>query len=425
MRNASLQQDFREASSASAAWEARGRAVMPIASSRAIAFHDPYPLTVTRAEGSFLWDADGARYIDLASNMYSLVHGNAFPPIVQAAAAQLARGSAWPANNTAQIELAETLVARLPAVERVLFCNSGTEAFSLALNIARGQTGRHRFLMAQGGYHGTMWDTNLGGRGAPGPVHLAAPYGDTAAFLSLIEQHGEEIAAVFLEPVLGSGGFALPPPGFLREVHAACGRKGIVFVLDEVISFRLAPGGAQSRLDFTPDLVMLGKVIGGGFPVGGVGGRAELLAVVDPAAPRALASGTFSGNPVTMAAGLASVQALTPGAIAHIDRLAQLLEAGLQAEAAARSVPLFTRRVGSMLGLFFYDPGAGAVATATRPDAAFTQELHLAMLLEGLFPLPRCAMTTTTVMTAPLIAEVVQRFGRALARVGSMVPLPA
>jgi len=119
------------------------------------------------------------------------------------------------------------------------------------------------------------------------------------------------------------------------------------------------------------------------------------------------------------------VQALTAEAIAHIDRLAQLLEAGLRAEAAARSVPLHTRRVGSMLGLYFYDPGQGPVASAARPDAAFTQELHLAMLLEGLFPLPRCAMTTTTVMTAPLIAEVVQRFGRALARVGSMVPVPA
>lgn len=422
MRNASLEQDYRAATEASAAWEARGRAVMPIAGSRAIAFHNPYPLTVTRGEGAFLWDADGHRYIDLAGNMYSLVHGNAFPPIVAAASAQLARGTAWPANNAPQIELAETLVARLPAIERLLFCNSGTEAFSLALSIARGQTGRYRFLMAEGGYHGTLWDTNLGGKGQAGPVHLAAPYGDTAAFLAMIEQHAAELAAVFLEPVMGSAGFAQPPPGFLAAVREACSRYGILFVLDEVISFRLALGGLQAGLGFTPDLVMLGKVIGGGLPVGGVGGSAELLAVVDPLAPRALASGTFSGNPVTMAAGLASVQHLTAAAIGHIGGLAQLLEAGFQAEAAALGLPLHTRRVGSMLALFFYDPGAGPVAMAARPDAAFIQQLHLAMLVEGLFPLPRAAVATATVMTAPLMAEVVQRFGRALRRVAQILP---
>jgi glutamate-1-semialdehyde 2,1-aminomutase len=418
MRNTSPEQDYQLATEGSAAWERRGRAVMPIAGSRAISFHLPYPLTMDRGEGAFLYDVDGNRYVDLAANMFSLVHGNAFPPIVAAASAQLARGTAWPANNGPQIELAEALVARLPAIERVLFCNSGTEAFSLALNIARGRTGRYRFLMAQAGYHGTMWDTALGGKGGEGPTHLSAPYGDTEAFLAAIEHHKHELAAVFLEPMLGSGGFALPPPGFLRTVYEACQRHGIVFVLDEVVSFRLSPGGLQAALDFQPDLVLLGKIIGGGFPVGGVGGKAELLAVVDPQAPRALASGTFSGNPVTMAAGLASVTHLTAAAIAHIDALAAQLQAGFTAAATARGLPFQTRRVGSLLAYFFYDPGTGPVPMGARPDSAFIQRLHLAMLAEGLFPLPRAAVTTSTVMTTELVQDVVQRFDRALARLG-------
>jgi glutamate-1-semialdehyde 2,1-aminomutase len=416
MRNTSPEQDYQLATEGSAAWEKRGRAVMPIAGSRAIFFHLPYPLTMDRGEGAFLYDVDGNRYVDLAANMFSLVHGNAFPPIVAAASAQLARGTAWPANNSPQIELAEALVARLPAIERVLFCNSGTEAFSLALNIARGRTGRYRFLMAEAGYHGTMWDTALGGKGKEGPTHLSAPYGDTEAFLAVIERHRHELAAVFLEPMLGSGGFALPPAGFLRAVYEACQRHGIVFVLDEVVTFRLAPGGLQASLDFQPDLVLLGKIIGGGFPVGGVGGKAELLAVVDPQAPRALASGTFSGNPVTMAAGLASVTHLTAAAIAHIDALAAQLEAGFKAEAARHGIALFTRRVGSLLAYFFYDPGTGPIAMGSRPDSEVIQRLHLAMLSEGLFPLPRAAVTTSTVMTEALMVEVVQGFGRALTR---------
>ncbi|MBN8898386.1 MAG: aminotransferase class III-fold pyridoxal phosphate-dependent enzyme, partial [Rhodospirillales bacterium] len=165
LKNSGVEQDYRALTPASAAWEQRGRQVMPIAGSRAIAFHSPYPLTIVRGEGPFLFDADGNRYIDLIGNMYALVHGNAFPPIVEATAAQIAAGTAWPANNGPQIELAELLTARLPAVEQVLFCNSGTEAFSLALNIARGATGRSRFLMAQGGYHGTMWEPNLATKG--------------------------------------------------------------------------------------------------------------------------------------------------------------------------------------------------------------------------------------------------------------------
>ncbi|MBN8871751.1 MAG: aminotransferase class III-fold pyridoxal phosphate-dependent enzyme [Rhodospirillales bacterium] len=413
LKNSGVEQDYRALTPASAAWEQRGRQVMPIAGSRAIAFHSPYPLTIVRGEGPFLFDADGNRYIDLIGNMYALVHGNAFPPIVEATAAQIAAGTAWPANNGPQIELAELLTARLPAVEQVLFCNSGTEAFSLALNIARGATGRSRFLMAQGGYHGTMWEPNLATKGLPGPTHLSAPYGDTEAFLAVIAEHAQEIAAVFLEPVQGSSGLTLPPAGFLRSVREACARHGILFVLDEVISLRLAEGGQQSRLDFVPDLVMMGKIIGGGFPVGAVGGRAEVLAVVDPIAPRALASGTFSGNPVTMAAGLASMRHLTQGAIDHIDELAAILEQGVHAHARALGLPLHTRRVGSMLACFFYDPGPGAV-TGVRPDAALLTRLHFASLVNGLFPTPKAAFATSTVMTPALVEDIVERFGRAL-----------
>lgn len=413
-RNAGPEQDFAARTPASAEWERRGRAVMPIASSRAIAFHAPYPLTIVRGEGAFLWDADGHRYIDVGCNMFSLVHGNAFPPVMAAVQAQLANGTVWPANNQPQIELAELLVARLPAVESILFCNSGTEAFSLALNIARGATGRHRFLMARGGYHGTMWDPNLAARGEPGPNHFSAPFGDAQAFCDIIDRHHAEIACVVLEPVQGSSGFTEAPAGFLRAVYDACRRHGIVFVLDEVVCFRLSAGGYQARLDFRPDLVMLGKIIGGGFPVGAVGGRRDLLDVVDPRAPRAVASGTFSGNPVTMAAGLATVRHLDQAAIDRIDALAARIVTGCLAQAASLGVKLWARRVGSMIAFFFFDPGSGTVP-ATRPDAALIGQLHLALLASGVFALPRAVMTPSTVVTEAIVDDLVARFGRALA----------
>ncbi len=416
MRNTrSLHAEFIARTPKSAAMEQRGLAALPITSSRGISFHAPYPVTMDHGAGPFLTDIDGNDYIDLGANFFSMIHGYAYAPIVQAITRQAAKGSVWSANNAPQVELAEQIVARVPSVEKVLFNNSGTEAFNLALNICRGATGRYKFLMAAGGYHGSHYDTALGSKGLAGPNHFVAPYGDTEAFVATIRAHGPDLAGVFLEAIMGSGGFAQAPAGFFHAVHAACREVGAVLVLDEVISLRLSDGGYQKTLGLDPDLTMMGKIIGGGFPIGAVGGKAELMDLTNPATGRVLASGTFSGNPLSMVAGNVAVSHLTQARIDQLGAWAERIEAGIHAHAAALDLPIWTRRVGSLVGWYFYDPGEGCVFGATRPDLAMVKQHHLAMLLNGLFPTPRAALATSTVMTDAMVDDIIARFGRSLA----------
>ena len=416
MRNSlSIAEEYLERTPRSGAFEARGLASLPITSSRGISFHPPYPVTMDSGSGAFLTDIDGNRYIDLGANFFSMIHGYAYPPIVRAITGQVAKGTVWSANNAPQVDLAELIVARVPSVEKVLFCNSGTEAFSLALNICRGATGRYKFLMAAGGYHGSMYDPSLGSKGLPGPSHYVAPYGDTDAFVAAIRAHGAELAGVFVEAVMGAGGFAQAPASFFDAVKSACREVGAVFVLDEVISLRLSEGGYQKVLGIDPDLTMMGKIIGGGFPIGGVGGKAALMDLTHPATGKVLASGTFSGNPLSMLAGGISVAELTQARIDQLGVWAERIEAGIHAKAAALGTRLWTRRVGSLVGWYFYDPGPGCVLSSERPDLEMVKRHHMAMLVHGLFPTPRAALATSTVMDDSLVDEIIERFGRSLA----------
>jgi glutamate-1-semialdehyde 2,1-aminomutase len=405
---------YRQRTPRSAETDARGLASLPIASSRGISFYAPYPVTIARGSGPFLHDIDGNRYIDLHSNFFSLIHGNAFPPITEAVSAHLARGTAWSANNTPQIELAEQITGRVPSVDQVLFNNSGTEAFSLALNLCRGATGRYKFLMAAGGYHGSMYDAALGSKGLPGPNHYVAPYGDTDAFVAAIDAHGSELAGVFVEGVMGAGGFAQAPDGFFAAVKQACRRVGAVFVLDEVISLRLAPGGYQALHGIEPDLTMMGKIIGGGFPIGAVGGTREIMQLAHPTSGRVLASGTFSGNPLAMIAGGVSMRDLTEEKIDRIGGWAEQIERGLIAKATSVGLPLWTRRIGSLVAWYFYDPGPGCVYGHSRPDREIVRRHHLSMLVNGLFPTPRAALATSTAMSDALVDEVIDRLCQSL-----------
>ena len=413
LNSISLESTYIARTPQSAAFEARGLASLPITSSRGISFHPPYPVTVARAEGPFLHDIDGNRYIDLGSNFFSMIHGYAFRPVIEAVTAQLERGSVWSANNAPQVDLAEQIVARVPSVERVLFNNSGTEAFNLAINICRGATGRYKFLMAEGGYHGSMYDTSLGSKGLAGPSHFVAPFG-TDAFVAAIRAHGPELAGVFVEGIMGSGGFAEAEAGFFDKVKAACAAVGAVFVLDEVISLRVSDGGYQKLMGIDPDLTMMGKIIGGGFPIGGVGGKRALMDLTNPTRGTVLASGTFSGNPLSMVAGGVSMRHLGQAEIDRIGGWAARIEAAIKHKAAAIGLPVWTRRVGSLVSWFFFDPGPGCVFGATRPDLEMVKRHHMAMLVSGLFPTPRAALATSTAMSDPVVEEIIARFGASL-----------
>lgn len=387
----------------SASLHADAKRVMPGGTSRQAGYWTPYPLAIERAQGNYLWDADGHRYLDLVNNYTAMVHGHAYPPIVEAAQEQVANGSGWSAANPMQNRLAEQLVERLPSVEQIRFTNSGTEAGSLAFTIARKITGRQKLLMARFGYHGSLMEFETGSFGNEGPLTYLANYNDVDDFKTVLARYGHEIAAVFLEPVLGSGGVIPASAEFLNSVREAAHRAGALFVLDEVLTYRFAVGGCQSIMGVEPDLTMIGKGIGGGFPVGAVGGKRDVMRVFDPADMKVFHTGTFNANPVTMAAGSVSVRELTADRITNMHMLAKELKTGLTAAIKNVGLPVSINHYGSCLNLYFSDhPPASSIV---REDAEIMSKFHHAAMNHGLFIAPRGMMALSTVTTRDHIAE--------------------
>jgi glutamate-1-semialdehyde 2,1-aminomutase len=404
----------------SAAIGPRAERVMPAGETRAAGYHRPYPLTLERGNGARVWDIDGNEFIDLTNNFTSLVHGHAYPPIVEAAERAIRGGTAWPARNPHQVDLAELLVERVPSVEMVRFCNSGTEAAMLAMQVARTVTGRKKVLMARYGYHGShevfehgfMADTM-----DPWPHTLTAEYGNAASFEAILTEEGDDIAAVFLEGVMGSAGIVSAPREFFTTVQAATAAAGAVFVLDEVITFRMSTGGQQRLLGIEPDLTMFGKLIGGGFPVGAIGGRRDLMSVLDPRSGKLFHSGTFNGNPVTTAAGTVSVRELTAERIAIMDGQAEELETAMKASAARHGLPFSVRRASSLLNVYFAETPPSA--NLKRADGRAAALFHLAGMNHGLYFASRGMIVLSTVLTDSDIREVAQRADAAIADVAA------
>jgi glutamate-1-semialdehyde 2,1-aminomutase len=338
--------------SRSAQLHLRARRVSPDGASRSTVLIRPYPLYVASGHGAWIIDVDGHRYLDANNNFTSIILGHADPVVNEAVAGQLARGTAFSLATEAELELAELLCGRVPSFDRIRFANSGTEAVMGAIKAARAFTGRPMIAKVEGAYHGTYdhAETSLGtgpadwgdpaaptsvpySAGAPDSVAAEVavlPFNDPAAARSIIDRCGSKLAAVLIDTLPSRVGMPSPDPEFLAAVTSTAREAGALVVLDEVISFRLGPGGNQGRLGLEPDLTALGKIIGGGFPVGAVAGRAEVMAVfeaIDGARPRVPSGGTFSANSVTMVAGRACMAQLTDAAF---DRLAQLGERARQ-----------------------------------------------------------------------------------------------
>ncbi len=409
----SIEDRFRALTPNSARLAERAEHVMPGGDTRTTTYHRPYPLTIARGEGPFLFDADGNRYVDLLGNYTSLVHGNAYPPILEAATKAARGGTAWPARSEAQIELAELICSRVDSIERVRFCNSGTEAGMLAAQLARRLTGRKLILMARHGYHGSYDDLELGLLGHDGERTLLGTFGDAASFEKIFAERGAETAAVFLEPVMGSAGMVAPPPGFLGQVATVAHRAGAMLVIDEVITLRLHEGGAQKLFGLRPHITMMGKIIGGGFPVGAIGASAEIMKAFDPRERGSmLHSGTFNGNPVTCAAGAVSVRELTQARIDKMDAQAKRLAAELVRAARDLELPFSVRQTGSLMNIFFTrEPPP---PTILREDSKMIANFHLAALTHGLFFAPRGLIALSTVISDELLSEICERGADAL-----------
>jgi glutamate-1-semialdehyde 2,1-aminomutase len=313
----------------------RARRRLSGGSSRSTLYVAPHPPYADHGEGWRLWDVDGHELIDLHGNYASLVHGHAFAPVVAAAREALAAGSAFGLPTASEIELAEHLAGRLPWAQQWRFAGSGTEAMMMAVRAARAASGRAGVLRFEGCYHGS-WDAVLppGARGVPAQAQfgvLSLPPGDERALRAALDEHGEDLACVLLDPMPNRAGLAPAALSFVELVREQTARLGIALIVDEVITYRLAVAGMQDSYGVHGDLVVLGKTIGGGLPIGAIGGSAALMGVFDPArADTVPHGGTFSANPVSMRAGLAALQALDADAIARINLLGEQLRAGLE-----------------------------------------------------------------------------------------------
>jgi glutamate-1-semialdehyde 2,1-aminomutase len=405
----------------------RLRRVLPGGDTRSSTFYPPYPIALERGEGAFAYDVDGNRYLDFWNNFTALVHGHAHPRIVEAIRRQAELGTAFPSPHPAQAELAERIRERVSSVELLRFTNSGTEAVMLAVRAARAATGRDLLVKADGGYHGS-WEqvpmtlgAGIGGQGGTPEAVTAllrvCEYNDVASLEAVMEQDGERVAAVILEPVMGSGGVITGEPAFLRAARKLCDRFGALLIFDEVITLRLAMGGQQSVVGVEPDLTAFGKIIGGGLPVGATGGRARVLELFDPTRPGFIGhSGTFNGNPVTAAAGSATLELLDAAAIAKIDDLGERLAHGLDAALRAAGTRAAVNRAGSIVQLHL----DRSEPVKTYRDASMRHRLlarvHRAALDEGLLFASRGLFCTSTAMDEASVDQAVAAFSRALAR---------
>ena len=358
------------------------------------------PVVIAAGAGAILTDVDGNEYVDYVGSFGPLILGHAHPDVVRAVQTAAGHGTSFGAPTEAETDLAERIVAAVPAIEMVRFVNSGTEATMSALRLARAATGRDLLLKFEGCYHGHA-DGLLAAAGSgvatfalpdsPGvPAAFAAqtllaPYNDLDAVAASLEAHPQAIACVIVEPIAGNMGLIEPVTGFLRGLRELCDRHGALLLFDEVITgFRVGRGGAQERFSVSPDLTALGKVIGGGLPVGAYGGAHELMERMAPAGD-VYQAGTLSGNPLAMAAGIATLDALADHAAPYqrLDELGARLEAGLVAAARATGVPLAVSRVGSALTPFFLDSTPRDYDGARAADLGAFARFHRAMLERG------------------------------------------
>jgi glutamate-1-semialdehyde 2,1-aminomutase len=357
---------------------------------------------IARGEGATVVDADGRRYVDFVGSWGPLVLGHAPASVVRAVADQAVKGTTFGAPTALEVELAALLVDALPAVDQVRLVSSGTEATMSALRLARAATGRDRILKFEGCYHGHAdallvragsGALTLGVPDSPGvPAALAdltlvATYNDVEGTRDSIRRQGASLAAVIVEPVAGNMGVVLPAPGFLEMLREETERSGALLVFDEVITgFRIGWQGAQGRFGIRPDLTCLGKIIGGGMPLAAFGGRRDLMSLVAPAGP-VYQAGTLSGNPISVAAGLASLRELRarPDAYDRLERLGALAEEQLQRALVDTRTPGTINRVGSMLTLFLGVERVTGYADATAADTARFAGYFAGMLGEGVY----------------------------------------
>jgi glutamate-1-semialdehyde 2,1-aminomutase len=406
----------------------------PVRAFRSVGGEPPF---IAKGLGSRIFDVDNKGYLDYVGSWGPLIVGHANPYVVEAIRKAAERGTSYGAPSPSEVELAELVVEAVPSIEMIRMVNSGTEATMAAVRVARAFTGRDRIVKFDGCYHGHA-DGFLvkGGSGimtlglpdSPGvprevvKLTMSIPFNDPAALGQLFAEHPGEIAAVIVEPVVGNSGTIPPAPGFLEELRRLTEKDGAILIFDEVMTgFRVAYGGAQELYGIRPDMTTLGKIIGGGLPVGAYGGRREIMKLVAPSGP-VYQAGTLSGNPIAMAAGAATLKILkNDSTYRELEERSHQLAEGISKAAAAAGVALVVNRVGSMLTPFLTDQPVTDATSAGRADRTAFATLHQGLIEEGIYwPASQFeAGFVSTTHSGRDIDETSASFGRAFARLGA------
>ncbi len=435
-----IEDRFRQKTPKSAEHNAKARHRLPGGDTRSATYYQPYPANMVRGKGCRLYDADGNEYIDMLNNYTSLIHGHAHPRVMQAARNQLENGSVFGSATEIQYIHAEHLCGRVPSLEQVRYCNSGTEATLFAMRAARAFSGKEMFIKMDGGYHGSHdyievnvfsgsgtepAEDGLPARhvepGAPKSVlndMLVVPFNDLDAVESLLKKYQGKIAAVMLEPMLGALGMVPARPGFLGGLRELTDRFGVLLIFDEVITFRISTGGIQQADAVAPDLTALGKIIGGGFPVGAFGGRKDIMAVFDPNQPNpVMHSGTFNGTDVIMAAGLATLEMYDQDTVDRINALGEKLRRGMAEAFKNAGLTGHATGRGSLAQIHWR---LGEVARAMDTVEGFflagdiPRYLHLELMNRGFYSAPRGMLVVSTPMDEDIIDTFLGEFAEAL-----------
>jgi glutamate-1-semialdehyde 2,1-aminomutase len=442
-----LERLYREWTAASARLSEDARRYLPGGDTRASAHYRPYPVCMVGGEGFLLRDVDGHEYVDFMNNFTSLIHGHAHPPTVAAVSAQVAQGSALAAPTTSQVELARTICERVPSVELLRFTSSGSEATNLCIRAARAFTGKPKVMKVEGGYHGShelgeMSLVPLPGKSGPiddpntvppdrsvnaSEVHdvVTTPFNRPATTAAQLERHGDEIAALIVEPMLGGLGMIPPQPGYLAELRRMTEEAEVLLVFDEVITLRLGSGGLQERSGVTPDLTAMGKIIGGGLPAGAFGGRREIMELFDPDRPDAIMhASTFSGNALTMAAGLAALSHLDGDDIERLNRLGDRLRSGFNRCFEKAGVRGQATGIGSLVHLHLTDRSvrdARDSVQASIEAGRIPSLLQLGMLRRGVFAAPRQMYCVSTPMSETQVDFAIEALAETLSELRTVL----
>ena len=417
-----IEERYRRETPGSAALMSEAAAAMPGGNTRTTSFHPPYPVVIDHADGAWLWDVDGRRYLDLFCNGLSLIHGNNYAPARDAIQTAMQRGTAWSGASREQIALAGMLRDRIDAIELVRFTNSGSEAGMLAVKAARHVTGRPYIVKSVGAYHGSYPDLEAGlyGQGDVAGRALVAPFNDLAAYEQVMARHGTQVAAIVIEPVLVTGRVVAPKPGFLVAVESLARRYGALTILDDCLMLRLAVGGSAEKFALQPDLVVLGKFLGGGTALGAFGGSRDIMKIFDPTLKGCVFhGGSFNGNLVGCSAGIVTLRELTAPRIAAMDGASATIREALARRAQELGLDVNISGLGSVSGIAF---AGDTLRHEDDPSALGLAPLfHLACLSEGILIGPGGILSVSTAHDAAAISHGIAGLSAALEKVAELL----